>query len=443
MYYLKTLLSVMVILLPYLKVWTQPTNKNNSLPLNIGASVPDITFKDPINSVKKIINLSDFKGKLVILDFYATWCSGCQAGILKLDSLQKKFPDKLQVIVICHDQNSDIVNKAIAKRWPGISLSFPFIIDNNPKSLLNSSFRHKLLPHEVWISPEGKYLAATTAHEISLGNILKAFNNSGFAAKQKIDILDFNIEKQPITELKPSILNACISGYSILTRNIPGLSGCRGYEADTLRKIQRIYFTNVDLGKILSSIGFSRKKLIFNGVDPNKIISTIGLYFDKSDTYCYEITAPLSLSWPQIRNTIFQDLNLYSPFRMDTIYEMTNCWVLKKTDRFDSSIISSIGHFQQKIYVDKNGEKICKLNNIPTSSLLNYLDYNNNTTTSTITTPIVLDETGIQEKLTLSFKEKDFRIFQFEDFNQDLNKYGLELIKTTRKILKLRISNKN
>ena len=45
----------------------------------------DVFFKD-IN--QKIINLDDFKGKLIILNFWATWCAPCKEEMPSLDKLQ-------------------------------------------------------------------------------------------------------------------------------------------------------------------------------------------------------------------------------------------------------------------------------------------------------------------------------------------------------------------
>ena len=58
----------------------------------------DITFLD---SKKEQINLKDFKGKLILLNFWATWCAPCKEEMPSLDLLQKRENlDKLKIFPI-------------------------------------------------------------------------------------------------------------------------------------------------------------------------------------------------------------------------------------------------------------------------------------------------------------------------------------------------------
>jgi cytochrome c biogenesis protein CcmG/thiol:disulfide interchange protein DsbE len=54
----------------------------------------------------KYVNLSEYKGKVVILDFWATWCGPCRKGIPDLIELQKEFEKDIVVIGISLDQDT-------------------------------------------------------------------------------------------------------------------------------------------------------------------------------------------------------------------------------------------------------------------------------------------------------------------------------------------------
>lgn len=99
----------------------------------------------------KELKLSDFKGKIVLLDFWATWCGPCRRGIPDLVELQKQYKEDLVVIGISLDSQtkSDVIpfmkefkinyqvvygDAAVVKAYGNIqSIPTSFVIDREGK----------------------------------------------------------------------------------------------------------------------------------------------------------------------------------------------------------------------------------------------------------------------------------------------------------------------
>jgi peroxiredoxin len=77
----------------------------------IGAIAPDFTFIDIENRTRK---LSEFKGKCVVLDFWASWCTPCRKAFPHLKSVFQKYHDQgFEVIAISIDREKTMWLKAI------------------------------------------------------------------------------------------------------------------------------------------------------------------------------------------------------------------------------------------------------------------------------------------------------------------------------------------
>jgi len=89
-------------------------------------AAPDFVLKD-VNG--KDVKLSDFKGKIVVLNFWATWCGPCRKEIPDFIELQEEYgKEGLQFIGIALDQ------EGAAKVKPFVDknkISYPILIGNN------------------------------------------------------------------------------------------------------------------------------------------------------------------------------------------------------------------------------------------------------------------------------------------------------------------------
>jgi len=64
--------------------------------LKIDSLVPDFTLNDPDG---RAVSLSDFRGKVVLLDFWATWCAPCVDAVPELQDLARRYTGKDLVIL--------------------------------------------------------------------------------------------------------------------------------------------------------------------------------------------------------------------------------------------------------------------------------------------------------------------------------------------------------
>jgi thiol-disulfide isomerase/thioredoxin len=89
--------------------------EHDTLPLN--STVPEIEFTTLAGGKK--MKLSDLRGKVVILDLWATWCGPCQAVMADLQGLRASHPawqDKVVIMPLSIDDTLDIVRRHVEKR---------------------------------------------------------------------------------------------------------------------------------------------------------------------------------------------------------------------------------------------------------------------------------------------------------------------------------------
>lgn len=153
--------------------------------LKIGDKVPDVVMTNLINSRSTTLKLSDFKGKLVLVDFWATWCSSCIAAFPGLDSLQRVFPNKLQVLLVnsAKQHNSQKSVQLVVDRvnaWSPRRLKLPIVFQD---TAITKYILFHSVPTCAWISPDGRLLAVTTDEEVTAANIERVIRGEKLALR--------------------------------------------------------------------------------------------------------------------------------------------------------------------------------------------------------------------------------------------------------------------
>src|SRR5690606_24994525 len=99
--------------------------QDGTKPLQIGDQVPDLKFVNTLNSPKEVINLSDYRGKLVILDFFATWCLPCIKALPKMDSLQQVYKDQVVILPITLEKEGTV--HEFLRIHPELKMTLPYL----------------------------------------------------------------------------------------------------------------------------------------------------------------------------------------------------------------------------------------------------------------------------------------------------------------------------
>ena len=102
----------------------------------------------------KTVRLSDFRGKAVLLNFWATWCSPCKIEMPWFVELQKQYgPGGLQVVGVAMD---DASTKEIADFAKEMGVNYPVLIGK--ESVGDAYGGVQFLPENFYIDRNGKVL---------------------------------------------------------------------------------------------------------------------------------------------------------------------------------------------------------------------------------------------------------------------------------------------
>ncbi|MNJ95300.1 thiol-disulfide oxidoreductase [compost metagenome] len=409
-------------------------------PLKIGESIPDELWQLPLNVLndprgKEVVTLEQFKGKLILIDFWGTFCSSCIAGFPKLKVIQENNQDRLKILGISQEEKARLekfFNSEIGKEYTYISSAYG-------EKIVRKYFPHRTIPHTIWISPDGKYITPTNNYEITQQNINAIWSNKEVQMLKKVD-------KDP---KKPLLLsdefymnkNLHLGFYSLFFQGYyPGYASGSNFKRTTEGKTFGRQMTNKKLIAIVHAIAmhlFEEKKEHFTG---KRIISkTRNPYFtDRVKTipgelpndqyYSYELIVPEGKA-DSLYTYMLADLNRYLDVILSFRKQMTNCLVLVRTSKNDK--IKSKGGDPSGSNFSENEGKLTIVN----QPLVNLLSIMNETSISKL--PII-DESAYKGNIDINLTGTN----NIDEFRKSLAKYDLDLRPAKRDLLMFIIEDK-
>ncbi|WP_242917358.1 TlpA family protein disulfide reductase [Pontibacter liquoris] len=390
--------------------------------LAIGQPVPDVLLSPLVAYPTSSARISDFKGKLLLLDFWATWCGACKAALPRLEALQQEFGDSLQVLLVTRDEAAKV--QAFFTKWKspdGDPYRLPSAVGS---TALDALFPYRLVPHYVWIGPDGTLQAITTSEQVTAANIRRALQEGTMPDRMKVD-LDL---QQPLFAGK-YLPTGNLVHYSILLKGkIDGLPSGSHFRRSGDTIVGRA-ITNQPLLFFYETValhalpGYTRSRLLLQVRDlapllPDKSADSPDAW-NRQHLYSYDLIAPPAEAG-HLYERMLEDLNRYSGYHGAIEAHPAKCLVLQLTGS-PKKLASRGGPRESTLF--KPGSK--RLRNAPVSYLVKQL-----LSEPGIHLP-VLDETGYAGNIDLDLTAA---LDDLPALRRELRRYHLDLVEAERTI---------
>ena len=122
-------------------------------PLRVGTRAPDFRVQTLDG---KVLSLDDFRGKFLLLDFWATWCAPCVSELPALKALHEEYRDepRFAIVSLSLDESSDDLARLVKEQglaWPQALLG--------PDSPIAAAYGATAIPATFLIDPDGRIVA--------------------------------------------------------------------------------------------------------------------------------------------------------------------------------------------------------------------------------------------------------------------------------------------
>ena len=393
--------------------------------LKIGDAIPEKVWTTPlsvVNAPQKTIELGKDRDKLILLDFWATWCGSCLKNFPKMEALEKQFEGKLKVLPVTGEDLATL-NKFFASKN---GQRFKNLISVAGDPFLSKIFPHYAIPFIVWIK-DGKVLNTTDASQVTADNIQEILQGKKSSVETVLQIgrdRPLMLAEQFDLEKKTTLVN-----YALLSKGrIKAIAPGSGFHRSNDGVVYGRQWTNISLMNIYRGIAyelfekentpFSEKRLVNLVKNPEAIDFTITHEDDPVDDrlYNFEFIVPQNKA-DQLYPNMLKALNEFSGYSALIEKQRTKCLVMKKTGASDD--LKTKGG----TVVSNLVKTTVILRNAPLEHLIVYLNVNNQFTDLN-----VIDETGYTDNVDLNLGT----VKDLAELKKALQKYGLTLIEEER-----------
>ena len=399
--------------------------------LKIGDVVPEEIWTTPlpmVNSPNKTTTLAKDRDKLILLDFWATWCSACLKGFPKMEDLQKQFGDRLKIIPVTSQDRGTLEKFFTSNNGQRFASLQSVVGDQHLKKL----FPHVGVPFVVWIK-DGKLLNTTDGDQVTVNTVAELLSGSQSSLQTVVQRNDEGpLMISPDFHLEKGFV---LNHYSFFGKGrMRGLASGTRFHRDQGRTYGR-QFTNLSLLEIYRAVAreiFNQQgeklnvKRIINLVNQPEAIDFTTDPATESRLYTVDYLVPKTES-DSLYPRMLRMINENTSYRATIQKKAMRCLVLKRTSPKDKMATKG-GMFTAAFLKNPS-----VLQNATLDFMLSPLN-----ATKNLTPLPVIDETGYKGRVDLHFSAvKDLPTLQ-----KELAAYDLALEETVRELTVLVIQDK-
>ena len=371
--------------------------------ISIRQSATDIQLPRIINANTAVKSVKDLNGKVIWIEFWATYCGPCVDAMPRLQALQKQFKGKLQVIAISTEKEKRVRQYLINK--PS-DLWFAVDTDN----LFEKVFPYRVIPQSVLIDKTGKVVAITDPENITAEVIKNVLAGKNIDLPVKAD----NMTTDPVKTYFNA--DASVKSRFVMQPEINGLSSMsKTYPQYSAFKNRRISVINLSLQAIY--------RLAYRDMPYGRVIDLTekANVKQKRINYCLDLIVPHGHE-SKLYETLIKELQSRFDLEASVEKRAKPVYVLKISDTTKISQLT-MSKNQQRGITATHGSFDGQ--NIKITEIANYLEG-----FGLVKMPVV-DETGLQKRYDITFEyqpEKDGSL------TEALNKLGFKLEPAEREI---------
>ena len=132
----------------------QDVAEDEGLPNLRGKKAPDFTLR---NAEGKKVSLSDYKGKAVLINFWATWCAPCKIEMPWFIALQKQYANQGFEILGISEDDANVTRAQILKFGQQQGINYPLLMGDD--AVAHAYGGVEFLPTSYFVGRDGKVVA--------------------------------------------------------------------------------------------------------------------------------------------------------------------------------------------------------------------------------------------------------------------------------------------